>query len=111
VLPESLFLIVTDWFLKQAQYNTKKCDIVESGKSSLSFQINLPAPSQDRRFIKRETGKQKVWNYWGFGRCTVPGILKTRKHNVSETVTDPVPETLCFLIFRIADDGQSPKAQ
>jgi hypothetical protein len=23
--------------------------------------------------------------------------------------TDPVPEALCFLIFRISDDGQSPK--
>jgi hypothetical protein len=24
-------------------------------------------------------------NYWGFGLCPSSGILKTRKHNVSET--------------------------
>jgi hypothetical protein len=25
--------------------------------------------------------------------------------------TDPVSETLCFLSFRVMDDGQSPKTQ
>jgi hypothetical protein len=25
--------------------------------------------------------------------------------------TDPVSETLCFLVFRIPDDGPSPEAQ
>jgi hypothetical protein len=27
------------------------------------------------------------------------------------TDTDPVSETLCFLVFRIPDDGQGPKSQ
>jgi hypothetical protein len=27
------------------------------------------------------------------------------------TETDPVSETLCFLVSRIADDGQRPKTQ
>jgi hypothetical protein len=28
----------------------------------------------------------KIWkNYWGFGLCPSSGILKTRKHNISET--------------------------
>jgi hypothetical protein len=28
-----------------------------------------------------------------------------------EMETDPVSETLCFLVFRIPEDGQSPKIQ
>jgi hypothetical protein len=27
------------------------------------------------------------------------------------TETDPVSETLCFLVYRIPDDGQSPETQ
>jgi hypothetical protein len=27
------------------------------------------------------------------------------------TETDPISETLCFLVSRILDDGQSPKTQ
>jgi hypothetical protein len=27
------------------------------------------------------------------------------------TETDPVSETLCYLVFRIPDDAQSPKTQ
>jgi hypothetical protein len=42
-------------------------------------------------------------NYWVFGLCSTSGILKTTKHNVSET--DPVSETF-FLVFRIPDDGK-----
>jgi hypothetical protein len=41
-----------------------------------------------------------------------------REHNVSETGSvsvfrfpDPISETLCFLVFRITDDGQSPETQ
>jgi hypothetical protein len=58
-------------------------------------------------------------NYWGSGLCPSPGILNTRKHNILETGcvsvphlrmdTDPVSEMLCFLVFRIPDDGHSPK--
>jgi hypothetical protein len=77
-------------------------------------------------------------NYWVFGVCPSPGILKTRKRNVSETgsismlrrggktptqlapleranlfhlkaETDQVSEMLCFLVSRILDDGRSPK--
>jgi hypothetical protein len=43
------------------------------------------------------------------GLCPLSGILETRKHNVSET--DPVSESLFFLVSRIQDDGQSPKTQ
>jgi hypothetical protein len=35
-----------------------------------------------------------------------PKLVNTRKLNVSETA--PISETLCFLGFRILDDGQSP---
>jgi hypothetical protein len=48
-------------------------------------------------------------NYWVSGLCSSSGILNTRKHNVSEIGS--VFETLCFLIFRILDDGQSPETQ
>jgi hypothetical protein len=48
-------------------------------------------------------------NYYVFGLCPSSGILENRKHNVSET--DQVSETLCFLVFRITDDGQSPRPQ
>jgi hypothetical protein len=41
------------------------------------------------------------------GLCLSPGILETRKHNVSEI--DPVSETLCFLVSTIPNGGQSPK--
>jgi hypothetical protein len=44
-----------------------------------------------------------VQNYWVFGLCPKSSILKTRKHSISET--------LCSLVFRIPDDGQSPKTQ
>jgi hypothetical protein len=77
-------------------------------------------------------------SYWVFQLRPSSGILKTRKHNVSETgsvsvlrwmgetltllvpleranvnhmrmETDPFSETLCFLAFRILYDTQSPK--
>jgi hypothetical protein len=41
------------------------------------------------------------------GLCPSSGILKTREHNVLETGS--VLETLCSLVFRVLDDGQSPK--
>jgi hypothetical protein len=57
-------------------------------------------------------------NYEIFGLRPSSSILKIIEHNVFETgsvssdlrtETDPVSETLCSLIFRILDDGQSPK--
>jgi hypothetical protein len=36
-------------------------------------------------------------NYWVFGLRPTSGVLETRKH----TETDPVSETLCFLVSRI----------
>jgi hypothetical protein len=48
-----------------------------------------------------------TWNYKVFGLCSSSGILKTREHNILET--DPVSKTLYSLVFRILDDGQSPK--
>jgi hypothetical protein len=42
-------------------------------------------------------------NYWVSGLCPSSWIINTRKKNVSET--DPVPETLCFLVFRIQDNA------
>jgi hypothetical protein len=51
-----------------------------------------------------------IQNYWGFGLCSLPGILlQTRKHDVSETGS--VSKTLCFLVPRIPDDGQNKKIQ
>jgi hypothetical protein len=65
-----------------------------------------------------------------FATLSTPDILETRKHNVSEigsvsvprptplertnlnplrTETDPISETLCFLVFRIPEDGQKSK--
>jgi hypothetical protein len=77
-------------------------------------------------------------NHWVSGLCAVSLIPNTRKHNVSGTEsisvlrreggdtstllgslervnlnhwpeTDPVSETLCFLVFGIPDDGQVQK--
>jgi hypothetical protein len=45
-------------------------------------------------------------DYWVLGPYPSSSILKTREH-VSET--DPVFEMLCCLVFRVLDDGQSPK--
>jgi hypothetical protein len=47
-------------------------------------------------------------NYWVFGLFPSSGILETRKHDIS--ATDPVCETLCFLVSRILDDGKIQKA-
>jgi hypothetical protein len=67
-------------------------------------------------------------NYWRSELCPSSCILETRKHNVHclrlalskgqnrvgvstshlRTETDTVSETLCFLVTRIPDDGQSP---
>jgi hypothetical protein len=44
-----------------------------------------------------------IQNYWVFGLCPSSSILKTREHNISETLRS--------LVFRIPDDGQSPKTQ
>jgi hypothetical protein len=67
-----------------------------------------------------------VQNCWVSGLCPSSGILNTIfwKLNVSilrwgegdswdpsphlRTETEPVSEMLCFLVFRILDDGQSP---
>jgi hypothetical protein len=48
-------------------------------------------------------------NYWVSGVWALSGIQTTGKHNVLGT--DPVSETLCFLVFRIPDYGQSPETQ
>jgi hypothetical protein len=42
-------------------------------------------------------------NYWVSGLCLSLGIPNTRKHDVSET--DPVSETLYFLVFGIPHNG------
>jgi hypothetical protein len=46
-------------------------------------------------------------HYWVFRLRPSSGILKTRKHNISETGS--ISETLCSLLFGTLDDGQSPK--
>jgi hypothetical protein len=71
----------------------------------------------------------KTQSYWDFGLCPSSGILEIKKYNVSatgstqlgpieranfnhlRTETNPVSETLCFLVSRIAGDGQSPRTQ
>jgi hypothetical protein len=69
----------------------------------------------------------RTQNYCVFGFFPSSGILGTTKHDVSETgyvfvfrfggrhllrtETDPASETLCFLVFRIPDDGKSLKTQ
>jgi hypothetical protein len=75
-------------------------------------------------------------NYWVSGLCPLFRILNARKHNVLETgpvievtsfwgtqesmclppphlrtETDPVSKMLCFLAFRIVDNGQTPETQ
>jgi hypothetical protein len=60
-------------------------------------------------------------NYWVSVLCPLSGILNSRKQNVSETGyvrishlrtgTNAVSETLCFLMFRSPEDGQSPETQ
>jgi hypothetical protein len=55
-----------------------------------------------------------IQTHWLSGLCPSFGILNTRKHNVSENESScisvfPSPETLCFLVSRIPDDGQSPE--
>jgi hypothetical protein len=45
--------------------------------------------------------------YWGSGILPLSRILKTKKHLRMQT--DPVSETLCFLVVRILDNGQIPK--
>jgi hypothetical protein len=77
--------------------------------------------------------------YWASGLRPSSAILNAREHSVSETgtvidpvievssskgpnrvgvfhshlktETDPISKTLCFLAFRMPDDGQSPEAQ
>jgi hypothetical protein len=54
-----------------------------------------------------------IQNHWLSGLYPLFGILNTKKHNVSEHECScislfPSPETLCFLVFRIPDNGQSP---
>jgi hypothetical protein len=61
------------------------------------------------------------------GHCQSSRILNIRKHNVLETgsvsilrrgegdalraETDPFSEMLCFLVFRILEDGQGPETK
>jgi hypothetical protein len=51
------------------------------------------------------------YNYWVSGLHAPCNILKTREQNLSGTRTGPVSETLFSLVFRILNDGQSPKTQ
>jgi hypothetical protein len=74
-----------------------------------------------------------VQNYWAFRLCPSSNIIKSRKHNISEIgsvsvlgegempavlglleranlnhlrmESDPVSKTLCFLAFRVPDNG------
>jgi hypothetical protein len=51
-----------------------------------------------------------TWGHWVSGLWASSGILNTRKHNVSgegkrETQLESFSETLCFLVFRIPNDG------
>jgi hypothetical protein len=48
-------------------------------------------------------------NYWVSGLCPLSRILNTRKQNISGTGS--VSKTLCFVVFRILDDRQSPETQ
>jgi hypothetical protein len=50
-------------------------------------------------------------SYWLSGLYLLSGILNTREHSVSGKgkteiqLLDSSSETLCFLVFRILDDG------
>jgi hypothetical protein len=67
-------------------------------------------------------------NYWVFGLRPSSGILKIREHSVPETgyvfvlrwrgetptLFGPLERAdlnHCYLVFKILDDGQSPKTQ
>jgi hypothetical protein len=57
-----------------------------------------------------------TWSDWVSGLWASSGILNTRKHNVAgegklEIQLDSFSETLCFLVFRIPNDGRSPESQ
>jgi hypothetical protein len=60
-----------------------------------------------------------VFNTWSHsisGLWAASGILNTRKHSVlgegkTEIQLDSFSETLCFLVFRIPNDGSSPESQ
>jgi hypothetical protein len=60
-----------------------------------------------KRILKGSDVVYNTQNYWVFELRLSSGILKTTKHNVSETGS--VSETFCFLVFRMLDDGQNPK--
>jgi hypothetical protein len=52
-------------------------------------------------------------NHWLSGLHPSFGILNTKKQNVLENESTcisifPSPETLCFLVFKIPNDAQSP---
>jgi hypothetical protein len=57
-----------------------------------------------------------TWSHWLSGLYPLSGILNTKKHNVSKEESScisvfPLLETLCFLVFRILDNGQGPETQ
>jgi hypothetical protein len=57
-----------------------------------------------------------IWSHWVSGLRASSGIMNTRKRNVSgegktEIQLDSFSETLCFLVFRIPKDGESPESQ
>jgi hypothetical protein len=39
------------------------------------------------------------------------GSFSDLRRSLKKTETDPFSETLCFLAFRIPDDGQKPETQ
>jgi hypothetical protein len=83
------------------------CDIVHPGIIYLCFESFLPLSSGLN--INPNT-QQDTQNYWVFGLCPSSGILKTRKHGVSEigsvTVLRCGEETLFWVPYK---DPLSPE--
>jgi hypothetical protein len=98
----------------------------------LSYYLtSCPVKLIHRLILQGSNDVYSTQNYWVFGLHPSSCILKTTEHGVQwlrlalsngpnrvgvspshlRTETNPVPETLCFLVFRIPDDGQSPRTQ
>jgi hypothetical protein len=77
------------------------------------------AGNRTRTFVsvarKSDTKPQRWSQSSEYGKPTLLGLIERANLNQSSPLLrierDPVSETLCFLVFRIPDNGQSPETQ
>jgi hypothetical protein len=112
-------LMITKIVVETCSYIDKQKKIVCQSSVVLTVIILINGILETRKRNVSETGSVSVLR-WGGGktptqlgpleRANLLSLGQCLPHHL-RTETDPVTETLCFVVSRILDDGKSPKTQ